>query len=418
MECFHGAMPSWHTLIDSEAERLGLQLFQLVADPADWILRRVEDISITSTSLVRRTVTVDIALPEDRSSLRVDPEDMGSPLVVPLGALRKEPLIDFDVVEDGRSLSLTQSTANSRLAAGIMWNLAVLDGCDVEAADRAIPHLQRIAAPDVEDAFVAFRSLFLQPTTNPDATIVPSRRTRELAEQLCDAYLLLVELPDVESRRRLVRFATDQVVARERSPTLERLGLQPTVLSLAIPSSDRALSYHAEISVPAGCVIDDPVVLTGSDLVPTRTHVMGRRATVYLGEAAGDRLEIRVGHDSRYFLLPAAVISGLVALVLAAGTAVVWAGVQPESTASALLLSGLGAVSGLVIRADEEELTAEIHSLARIALIVVMAAALAAAGCVAFGANGTTLGVLWSLTLAAAAAGAGILIKGAYLSRR
>jgi hypothetical protein len=55
MECFHGAMPSWHTLIDSEAERLGLQLFQLVADPADWILRRVEDISITSTSLVRRT---------------------------------------------------------------------------------------------------------------------------------------------------------------------------------------------------------------------------------------------------------------------------------------------------------------------------------------------------------------------------
>jgi hypothetical protein len=239
-----------------------------------------------------------------------------------------------------------------------------------------------------------------------------------LDEAQCDAYLLLVELPAGDSRRRLVRFATDQVVARKRSPTLERLGLRPTKLSLAIPSSDRALSYHAEVSVPSGCVIGDPMVFAGSDVIPTRTHVMGRRATVYLGEAAGDRLEIQVGHDARYFLLPAAVISGLVAVVLAAGTVVVRAGVQPESTASALLLSGLGAVSGLVIRADEEELTAEIHSLAPIALLVVMAAALAAAGCVAFGAGGTILGALWSGMLAAAAAGAGFLIKGAYLSRR
>jgi hypothetical protein len=173
----------------------------------------------------------------------------------------------------------------------------------------------------------------------------------------------------------------------------------------------QSASYHVEVVVPPGCQIRDPRIMADDGRAPAKVHLMQRRATVYLlrrGEAqAGLRFDL--GQAVGYFLVPAMIIAWLAVGAFVAGTAVVWAGGTPESTASAILLSGLGAVSGLVIRSEEAALTSAIHSWLRFVLTGVAMTTLAGAAAIAFGARAATLGIVWSVLLGLAVLGAGIL---------
>jgi hypothetical protein len=82
---------SWDHLYAEAADRLAQALTPLLLSPDAWMQRRVEHIAISSRQLVRRAVTVDLALPEEgeRAELRLDPRDASSPLVVPLGVMRR-----------------------------------------------------------------------------------------------------------------------------------------------------------------------------------------------------------------------------------------------------------------------------------------------------------------------------------------
>jgi hypothetical protein len=143
-------------------------------------------------------------------------------------------------------------------------------------------------------------------------------------------------------------------------------------------------------------------------------------ATVYVTQPTDKdaklQLLLEVSQERSFYLLPAAVIGTLICMVLTAGVAVAWAGGNPQSTASALLLSGLSTIAGLVIHRDDEPLTAELHGLSRGLLVSVCAAALGAAASIALGATGNTLAALWTAFLFVSVLATGILIAAAICS--
>ncbi|MCW2951883.1 MAG: hypothetical protein JWQ48_1053 [Conexibacter sp.] len=366
-------------------------------------------------------MTVDLALPEEgeRAELRLDPRDASSPLVVPLGVMRKAQLIDFDLREGSSPLMLVRSELNAHVAAAIIGQEAASEGASPREVSAAWPLLERIAGADRDASQDAFERVF---ATDAGGAFGAGGAAWTIAEQLLTSYILLIELPETGSRRRLIRFATDQIVGvrDEHGSVAQRLGLQRAPLVLDLPGVDQAASYHAEVLVPPGSSVTAAVVQDGDRSVAAATQLTGRRAAIFPRSPSGRRtqLVLDVGQERGYYLLPAAIVSGLIALLLLAGVAVTWAGRDPEPTASAILLSGLGIVTGLVVRGDEQPLTAELHGLARAVLTVVMVAALAAAAVVALGATGYALAALWSLTLVISVGGAATLLVSASRATR
>jgi len=418
-------------LYDTAAARLALPILRLLDKPEDWIQRRVEEITITSQRLVRRATTVDLVLPEaeTRRELLLDPDDPSSPLVLPLGMQRKAELIDFHLGEGSKRLMLVRSSLNARVAAAVMAKVALLDDRPEEVTDAALPWLKRIAEPDLEDAHRAFEELFaadfkqqLDDDLRTARGLALSEETKEIAEQLRDSYIMLIELPDTGTRRRLIRSATDQVVAEQggqRRSIANRLGLTATTITLDTPGASQTASYHAEISVPAGCVLSSAEVLGDARDDRTSRRLIGRRATVYIPQPTSKnaelQLQLEVSQERSFYLLPAAVIGTLICTVLSAGVAVTWANGKPQSTASALLLSGLSTIAGLVLHRDEDSLTAELHGLGRGLLVVISAATLGAAASIALGATHQTLAALWTVSLFVSVLATGILIVAAIL---
>jgi hypothetical protein len=407
----------WIDLVRERRIRLGREVLLLAGAPEDWIQRRVEVLEVSSRRLVRRTVGVDLVLPdaETRERLRVG-DDEHAPVMIPLGLLRKEQLIDFELGEGPDPRMLVRSALNALVASGALWSVAFfVDEVPQDAADAALPWFERIVAADVEDAGRAFAELFEDGGgTVPAAAgaIAAAPETRAIAEQLRDSYILLVEAPETGARHRLLNFATDQVVGeRRRAGWRERLGARPSAVTVDVPGASQAASYHAEVVVPPGAALAAVALLDGDVALPAATHVIGERATVYPRGPSppSARLRLDIAHERSFFFLPAAVIATLGALALAAGAIVVAAGGEPEPTATAILLSGLGAVTGLVIRQGESPLTRELHGAARLVLVGVIVAALVAATAAALGAGGAALGAIWAACAVVAAAAATIL---------
>ncbi len=394
----------WIDLARKRRILVGREVLLLASEPADWIQRRVETLDVSSLRLVRRTVGVDLVLPDAdaRKNLRVF-DDEHAPLIVPLGLLRKRQLIDFDLAEGRDPRMLVTSAINTLIASGALWDVAFfVDEVEVEAADAALPWFERIVGAEIADADTAFDELF-----GPDGGVrLPAQarpvadalETRAIAAQLRESYLLLVELPETGQRHRLLRFATDQIVA----PTTalgwrERLGVRRSVVGFDVPGGSQAASYHAEVTVPEGCALADVQLADGNRRVDAATQTLGSRATLYPRTPVGPAGEMKLGilHERAFFFLPAAVIATLLSLVVLSGGIVVLLGGQPEATAATVVISGFGAMSGLVIRTGELPLTRELHSAARLLLALVAVVALVAAAAVAFGAVGTLLGVIW-----------------------
>lgn len=139
---------------------------------------------------------------------------------MPLGVLRKAQLIDFDLREGSSPLMLVRSELNAHVAAAIIAQEARAEGAGPQELATARPLLERIASADRAAGQDAFDHLFAGDGGGPfDA----GGAAWTIAEQLLESYVLLVELPETGSRRRLIRFATDQLVGvrdeRGRSPS-------------------------------------------------------------------------------------------------------------------------------------------------------------------------------------------------------
>lgn len=435
----HGSA-TWRELYAAAAPRLAEELIPLLAEPQEWIQRRVEMMTVVSTRLVRRSVSVDMVLPDSarRERLRLDPADDETPLVIPLGVLRKAQLIDFDLREGSRPLLFVRSRLNVLVAAAVIAEEAQSDAISAEDAEAARPWLVRIAGPAHEDARKAFDELFPTEGREPSNALpagarrfARSRNARAIALQLRDAYILLVELPDSSTRRRLVGFATDQQLVEPvepragSSPLARSLGLSPTEIDLDVPGIAQTASYHVEVEVPRGCSAATASLECDGESVGRSVEIMGSRASIYGSRATetaeivhGDvRLRVGVRQDGRYFLFPALFAALVSTALLLAGLCVLKADGSLEPAATAILLSFIGLVTGLVVKSDEEKLTAELHGGARMVLVVVALCSVTAAAATAFGAQRETLERWWTWCALISVLGAGILALSVFVRR-
>jgi hypothetical protein len=219
-----------------DAERVAA-FAALVEDQAAWVHRRVESIELVDERIVRRRVSVDFtpgALP-----------GIPSPALVPIALLSKQVLSRFDLRdEQGGSVPLATSQENAAYAARHMLNLA-----EEAMGEPPSPRLQelcwRVARGEPADAWQAVEEIAhdFEPEQARRA-LRKSDRFRAAASTFASHFAVMVEV-EVPGRRRLIKFAYDQLVI-DKLTWRERLGLDPSSISIELPELGDARSRHIE----------------------------------------------------------------------------------------------------------------------------------------------------------------------------
>ena len=226
-----------------------------------------------------------------------------------------------------------------------------------------------------------------------------------LADQLASGFLLCAVLDDV-TRRRVIKFAYDQPLARP----------DRTDHFYDAPGCTEAASYHAEVEVP------DEMRARTTELIDNRTGAVlavgprdANRPAVYYVADAGTRLEpglsVRYGTERGRFLVPAA----LLAWVIALGLTLPWwladlpALAQSGGPAIAVVLSSSAVFAGLVLRSGEHPLVRLMLAPYRLWLVASIVAAVSAGATLAFRASSGALGWTWGIGALVAVLSAGIL---------
>jgi len=384
-------------VLDERSGEIAVGFAALLTRQAAWRHRRVERITVLSHERVRRHVSVDFTVPEShREELRLSESEW----VVPLAYLAKRLLVNFDLfMEDEAAVALLRSDEAQMISRELLYVMLDLDTEDAIEEDIA-PLIEWILAAgpaEAEQVDAAVGEL--------EDALGPLPGFSALAAQLTRGFLLCAVLDDV-SRRRVVKFAYDQPLARPGR----------SVHFYDTPGCTQAASYHAEVEVPDEMrarttdMVDD---LTGRVLAlgPRDTD---RPAIHYVAEAdaaARPGLSVSYGAERGRFLVPAAIVAWVIAL----GLALPWlfadlpALAASPSPAIAILLSSSAIFSGLVLRSGEHPLVRLMLAPYRLCLATSTVAAVLAGGVLAFHGASGTLAWTWGLGSLVAVLSASIL---------
>jgi hypothetical protein len=384
-------------VLEERAGEIAVGFAALLTRQAAWRHRRVETITVLSHERVRRRVSVDFTIPEAH---RADVQLSETEWVVPLAYLAKRLLVNFDLrMEDDAAVPLLRSDEAQLVSRELLYLMLDLDTEDAIEEDVA-PLIEWILAAGPEEAEAVDAAVAeLEDALGPLPGFVA------LAEQLTRGFLLCAVVNDV-SRRRVIKFAYDQPLARPGF----------SVHFYDAPGCTEAASYHAEVDVPDEMrarttnMIDN---LTGAVLAqgPRDTD---RPAIHYVAEP-GTQLRpgliVRYGTERDRFLVPAM----LVAWVIAAALALPWLLADLPSLATSggpaisVLLSSSAIFSGLVLRSGEHPLVRLVLAPYRLCLTAATVAVVIAGGTLAFHAASGTLRWTWGLGALVACASAVIL---------
>jgi hypothetical protein len=246
----------WEPLPGLTADRLRAvapAVFWLLLRPHDWVHRRVESVTFTDVSTVRRRVSVDFTLPHGLPA--VTKPDGKRIQLVPLTLLAKRRLRRFDLRdEQGRSLPLLTATQNGAVATAMLEALAESILRDGELNDEVRSILQRIAAHEPRGAEAAL--LELRAATGPQREILRHLNHEPqfyaLAQDLALNFAALTFLAESDGVRRIVKFAYDERPSHGflKGKAIEQLGWRASEFRFVTPSVDDAQSYHFEIEAP------------------------------------------------------------------------------------------------------------------------------------------------------------------------
>jgi hypothetical protein len=351
-----------------------------------WVRRRSETVSFESYEFMRISTTLDIVVPDDLAASVA----LGDHMVLPLDVLKKGPLVNFDLTALGRPASLLQSREVATVTA---WMLAMLA---LDADEPAIGPVERELLADVCDADIdrarqAFDRLEGLLGTSHPQMVAEAMHYR-------DRYILLVEMP--AEAQVIVKYARDERLhLRPRSD--QQSGIDATPLLVELPSVAFGASYHVEAVVPDELRIVEARLTShhGRDLCPPQE--MRDRASMYprgLVHGASARLALFVRTQQDVFLLPAAVIAVLSAAALGSIGVLALAGVIGESvsgSAAGVAFLAPSIAGGLVLQRPSAPIVRVMLGMARIALVVVIVATVAAASAMAFGLREAELGWTW-----------------------
>jgi len=225
-------------VLDERSGEIAVGFAALLTRQAAWRHRRVETITVLSHERVRRHVSVDFTVPEAH---RAEIELSDGQCVVPLAYLGKRLLVNFDLfMEDEAAVPLLRSDEAQVVARELLYlmldlDLGVREEPPGEVAGaleaRAGSLIERVLAAGPGDAEVVGAQVEALAETLPGFAALAGPLTR--------GFLLCAMLDDV-SRRRVIKFAYDEPLARPGrwAHFYDALGCT------------EAASYHVEVEVP------------------------------------------------------------------------------------------------------------------------------------------------------------------------
>lgn len=268
---------------------LGGALFLLMDDPTEWVHRRVETVTFVDASSIRRKVSVDFDVPDDRARPREGPP------LIPLTLLEKRTLVDLDVRDEaGASCPVLNADENGFVTWSLLSRVAyqalrpqlgddplprhILDDLKVLAGGTSVDATKKLAElTDGRDPHL--RALLTLPLF------------LEYAESLATRFMLLVELADDESARRVIKFSYTTPLDRAREKRMDRalgmLGWKATQFDVSGHIVGEGQSYHVEFEAPAGLDVERAELFCADPLDESdegRTYaglVVGSRAHMY-----------------------------------------------------------------------------------------------------------------------------------------
>jgi hypothetical protein len=383
------------TLADySEAQlEAGIASVRLIAEPGNWINRRVETIEILSHEETRRRVSIDFTLSQMLQTELTTPEG----IVVPISVLTKEARRNFDLRDEGGgAVPVLGRQSNGDLAhiAVLRAALEALDGkVEPDAFELLEGDLAQIVLSPPAQAETAL-SFFIGSAEAGDALrskIWESDTCRNLLETLWANYVLFAVLPPNGSNRRILKYSYgDDLPRPERVSIRERLSpayIRERTWSpnrsrflVLCPGAWRATSFHLELAIPEELRIETAALvdLETENLISNIDDNVNRAslyATQSIGrdEEVGAFVEIVPERQGRAFQ---AAITGIVV------TALLWlgecSGLDTENPGSAvsLLLAGAALFSGVSAVRGEHVLVKSLFAPSRRGLIAIGLAAL------------------------------------------
>jgi hypothetical protein len=391
-------------VLEERAGEIAVGFAALLTRQAAWRHRRVETITVLSHEQVRRSVSVDFTVPLEH---REDVQLAERQWIVPLAVLAKRSLVHFDLrSEDETAVPLLRSDEARSVARELLYLMLDLDLGDREEPPgevagaleaRAGALIERVLASGPDDAEVVGAQV--------DALADRLPGFAALAGPLTRGFLLCAMLDDV-SRRRVIKFAYDEPLAR------------PGRWSHFYGTSGctEAASYHVELVVPDGmrARTSEMVDNSSGEVLAVGPRDADRPGLHYVADREVDMepgLRVHYGTERSGFLVPAALVAWVIALQLALPW--LFADLSGLATsggpAIAVLLSSSAVFSSLVLRPREHPLVPLVLAPYRLCLAAATLAAVAAAAVLAFRAGAGTLQLAWGLGAGVAVVAAGIL---------
>jgi hypothetical protein len=221
-------------------------VFGLLVDEASWVHRRVDSVSFVGRRGICRQMSVDFTLPRAvRETLRGLPEKP-----VPLAMMRREPLIDFDLLDESAgAIPLWTRQACDRLTFDV---LRVACGVfDVDLRGREGELLWPVAGgrQGAADDFL----------TAVGRERVSGDPLSWLVAALESTFPLVASVPRSLSGRRVLKFRYEYVDPRGGAGAglLAQLGLRPSAVLFRMAAVGRSDAYHFELRAPEDLMIVD-----------------------------------------------------------------------------------------------------------------------------------------------------------------
>lgn len=348
-----------------------------VAAAANWINRRVEQITFVDERSVQRRVSLDLTFPHQSGELENTFGD--SVFLIPLTTLRKRTLRRLDLKdESGTSLPVLTKRQNSVVAQSALERAATAILED-EPPEQVLLDLANIVHSEIGEA----REIVVRWEASKEEAhqkLLSNSLFNGLFRELSSSFILLTTLRITPGARRILKFSYEETLPKGSRPVLERLaeklGWQPTVMEFALPAIGDCSSFHFESMSPPGLKIvgaqlyaslPAPGVIAESNEEAGRVHLNIQDAV----RGSVGRAWVSLSTKTAGLLRGAIVVSSLIAAVVTVGSHNLKELDSAAASSASLLIAVPGIFATFLVRQGE-------HGLASRLLIGIRAAALVA----------------------------------------
>jgi hypothetical protein len=405
------------TAFESSAPTWAFYTLPLLLNLNSWVHRRVEQVVYLDEALIRRRQSIDLTIPNFFT------KSVTAPFPLPLGFLRKAPLISFDLrSESGAALPLLTMDQNIYVAKTMLtaFAQASVEEAGYPSLDNDVKTwLEHLVGDDLNQAAVAATRLS-DPTRSDAGTptdtaaqakiIWEVEQLQPLLKDLAKFYVLFawVEASDAHVlARRVIKIAYVESLnpdswSQTQAPSrwkrwtqrlrvgwerlIQRVGITPTSLELTTPAVGSTHSYHIEVCAPDGLEVSNTVlklqppegeliVVKGETGIFGHAHVAGQR------RGTDGVLTTDLTLTSSGIVMEAFLISLLTSAVLWIGLVLHWRNIHARPDYAAIVLVALpGIFATYLARPGEHPL---VHKLVAGLRVLIAASALlsfAAAG--------------------------------------